>query len=70
MPPAVDGARQQPGILQQLYVFRGACEAHARWGCEFPDREFPFYQPAQYRPPRRIGERMENGIGALFNHMV
>jgi len=72
MGAATDRAFDEPRVLQHPHMFRGAGEAHAERGRQFPDREFAFGQLSKHRPPRWIRKRMKNCIemGGMFNHTV
>lgn len=63
----------QPGAFQHLDVFRDGCERHRKGFGELAHRPFPGGELAQHLPPRRIAERVEDGVHLdrlKVNHVV
>src|SRR4051812_8716008 len=63
-------ARDEPCRLQHLHVLRSAGESHAIGLGEIADRGFAERELRQHAAPRRIGQRVEDGVEPNINHVV
>src|SRR4051812_42697967 len=63
-------ARNQPGGFEHFHMLRSAGEAHRKRLGKRADRSLAERQLREHPAPRRIGERVEDNIESILNHVV